>query len=121
MPVVPASELAQIALDVEDLVCDKSCAIWRKTPTKDAYGTETEVLSEIQTCNVNVSEPSAGQLQNYDYLIGSLAAWRVRMPTTANVQHQDHLVIDGSTMVVQVILAPKSYEVLRTVLATEVL
>jgi hypothetical protein len=114
------SELASIRSDVAAAACDTPCTIQRKTATKDAFGTETETWATIASVNVGMRQPSAGQLANYAFLIGSLAAWQVNMPVGTDVKHQDHLIIGGVTMVVQVDLSPQSYNALTTVLATEI-
>ena len=121
MNVPTAAELASIQEYAQVMACDQACTILRKTATKDAYGSETEAFSVIETTIAGMTEPTAGQLQNYDYLIGSLAAWHVRLPVGTNVEHQDHLVIGPQTLVVQVILEPRSYHALLSIIATEIL
>ena len=117
---VPASEMTQIQTDLNTWVLDKTCVIQRKSPTADAYGTSTPGYSTIATVSAGMTEPSASQLQNYAYLIGSLAAWHVRMPIGTNVRYQDHLIIETQTLEVQVVLEPHSYPGLLSVLASEV-
>lgn len=121
MPMNPvsATELAAIQADAAAIL-DLPCTIQRKTPTRDIYGTATEVWNTIATVNAGMAQPTAGQLANFDFLIGSLAAWQVKFPVGQDVQHQDHLIIAGETLVVQVILKPRSYAALLTVLAAEV-
>lgn len=120
MNAVTTAELAQIQSDVVAAVCDKSCQIQRKTTTSDGYLSQSTSYSTIATVMAGMAQPSGGQLANYGFLIGSLSAWQVRFPVNTNVQHQDHLVIAGQTLEVQVVLTPRSYEVLLTVLASEV-
>jgi hypothetical protein len=117
-----AAELAAIRSDVAALALDLSCEIQRKTITKDQYGTQTEIWNTISPDNLKVgmTEPSAGQLQNYEYVIGSLETWRVQLPYTTDVQLQDHLIVGGKTLTIQVDLTPKSYAALLTVLASKV-
>jgi hypothetical protein len=117
---IPAAELAQIRSDVADAALDIPCIIKRKVTTPDGRGSFTESFSTIDTVNVGMTEPSAGQLANYAYLIESLAAWQIKFPYGTDVQHQDHLIINGETLVVQVDLAPRSFASLLTVLASEV-
>lgn len=117
---VSASELASIQSETQAATCDKTCVVNRKTKTKDAYGSDTEVLNTIATTVAGMTEPSAGQLANYDYLVGSLSTFQVKLPVGTDVKAQDLLVIDGQTLVVQVVLDPRSYAALLTVLASEV-
>lgn len=133
MNAITAAELVQIQLDAAKAACDQAFKVYRKSITKDAYGSETEVFNLIGNINIGVREPTGTHLQNYDYLIGSLAAWHVQAPvvvptgssnlTGSAVLHQDHLVQVGGTqvLVVQVILEPRSFHALVSMLATEVL
>ena len=117
-----ASELAQIQTDAAATL-DKPCEVYRATSSvADGYGTETPDYIQISPNGLmaGMTEPTAGQLQNYDYLIGDLAAWHVRLPVGTDVEHQDHLIIDGVLLEVQVILQPRSYQALMSVIASEV-
>jgi hypothetical protein len=117
-----AAEMLRIQSDVQAIVCDKPCVIQRATTTPDAYGTSTETWNTISPDNLKagLSEPTAGQLQNYDYKVGSLATSQVKLPVGTNVAHEDRIIIEGQTLIVQAILTPRSYASLLTVLASEV-
>lgn len=126
---ISASEIASIQADTVSATCDKTCVIKRASlNTPDAYGSPTKPsYTTVETTVAGVAEPTGGQLSNYDYLIGSLKAYQVKLPinnpTTGlltNVQEQDHLIIEGETLEVHVLLKPRSYEALRTVIAAEV-
>lgn len=119
---VSAAELALIQSDTVTAVCDKVCVIKRATKTPDGFGSESEALVTISPDDLmaGMAQPTAGQLQNYDFLIGSLSAWQVHLPVGTDVQTQDTILIDGQTLTVQVVLDPQSYQALRTVLASEV-
>jgi hypothetical protein len=119
---VPASELAQIRADLATAVCDKPCSIQRSAGV--TAGPTGEAIKDYQTISpvdlmAGMTQPTGGQLANYDYLIGSLAAWQVKFPYGTDVQEQDYLLIEGQTLVVQVELDPHSYAGLTPVLATE--
>lgn len=113
-------ELAQIQSDTAQAACDQSCTVQRYTRTGEPQGGGTQGWNTVATCNAGLSQPSAGQLQNYDYIIGILATWQVKLPIGTNVQEQDRLVIAGQTLNVVKLLNPRSYPALITVLATEV-
>lgn len=117
---VTAAEMAQIQADAAAATCDLTCTIQRKTPTLDAYGSETDTWNTIAVVPAGMAQPTAAQLQNYDYLIGALASWQIRLPFGTDVKAQDHLLINGQTLVVQVFLVPKSLQVFVNVLASEV-
>ena len=131
MPMLPvsAAELASIQADAVAAVCDKTCQIWRDlTPTTpDKYGSSTS--SPTNTANytlihtnvpVGMSQPTAGELQNYDYEIGDKAAWTVHSPVGTDVLERDHLVIEGQTLEVHILLTPQSYPALLSVLTAEI-
>lgn len=120
MNAISAAELALIQADMVSAVCDKSCIIQRSTNVKDGAGSQSEAYSTIATTVAGISQPTAGQLQNYAYIIGSLAAWQVRLPMTTDVQERDYLIINGQTMEVQVLLDPHSYPGILPVLASEI-
>lgn len=119
MLAVSAAELAAIRAETAAAVLDLPCLIQRKTITRDSAGTATEIYATIATVNAGMTQPTAGQLQNYDYVIGSLASWQVQLPYGTDVKAQDHLVIGTDTLVVQVVLTPRSYSAVETVLASE--
>lgn len=116
---ISPAELASIQADLAAIL-DKSCTIKRKTRTADGLGSFTESWATIATVMVGMAQPTAGQLANYDYLIGSLASWQVKFPVGTDVQHQDRLLIGSDTLEVQVNLGLRSYPGLLTVLASEV-
>jgi hypothetical protein len=123
---ITAAELAQMQTDAQAVVLDKPCQIWRAPLAADSYGSPARgtyvKIAPVggATLNAGLTEPTAGQLQNYDYLIGSLAAWHVQLPVGTDVQAQDHLVIDGNTLEVHVLLDPRSLQVLLSVIAAEI-
>jgi hypothetical protein len=120
MNAISAAELAQIQADMVAAVCDKTCIIQRSTTTKDTAGSQAENYAPIATTVAGISQPTAGQLTNYAYIIGSLAAWQVRLPIATDVRERDYLIINGQTMEVQVLLDPHSYPGILPVLASEI-
>jgi head-tail adaptor len=117
--VLPVSEL-QILQNTVTASLDVSCQIQRRVNAPDSYGSQGETWQTLATVDVNVSQPTAGQMQNYDYLIGSLEAWQVRLPVGTDVQRNDHLLIADQVLEVQAVLAPKSYAISMRVLASEI-
>lgn len=118
---VPASELALIQRDMVAAVCDKSCDIYHKVTTTDVYGTAIDTWpTKAATVVCGMRQPSAGELANYDYEIGDKAAWTVVFPVATVVNHQDHLVIEGQTLEVHILLTPRSYPALLDVIAVEI-
>lgn len=118
---VSATELAQIQADAAAAACDQACVIKRSSRTPEPQGGATLTWNVISPEDLlaGMAQPTAGQLQNYGYLVGSLAAWQVKLPIGTNVQEKDQLFIAGQTLSVVKDLTPRSYAALITVLATE--
>lgn len=120
-----AAELASIRADAANAALDLPCVIQRKTLTRDGAGQATSVWNTVSPDGLlaGMTEPTGGQLQNYNYLIEDLATWQVKLPYGTDVQAQDHLLITGQlgqqTLVCQVVLEPRSYAALLTVIASE--
>src|SRR5690348_5163086 len=120
MSPISASELASIQSAASLAACNLSCTIQRATRSTDAQGGASLTWATIATVNAGMASPTAGQLQNYGYLIGSLAAWRVQLPYGTDAKHGDRFIIGGKTLQVQVDLSPQSYNALATFICTEV-
>lgn len=116
---IPASELAQIQTDVAAIALDQSCQIQRPNNTPNSRGVPSGTYTTIATVQCGMRQPTGTHLQNFDYIIGSLPTWLVYLPVNTDVRGQDHLIIAGQTLVVQVVLAPQSYAALLGVLASE--
>lgn len=117
-----AAELTAIRSEATSAVLDQTCQIFRSTvPVADGYSSPTNKnYGLLATTVAGMTQPTANQLQNYGYKIGSLAAWHVKLPYGTNVEEQDHLLINGETLEVQVLLTPQSYQIFTSVLASEV-
>src|SRR5258707_11714776 len=117
---ISLAELTSIRQEAVNAVCDQTCQIFRSTvPVTDAYSSPTNKnYGLLSTTVAGMSQPSANQLANYNFKIGSLAAWHVRLPNSTDVEEQDRLVIAGETLEVQVVLAPQSYSIFANVLAS---
>lgn len=126
MNMVSTAELTQMQADAARGACDQSCTVKRATLSTLASGGQSETWNTVlqnglNTVLVGMAEPTAGQLQNYGYLIGSLAAWQVKFPVAGtNVQERDQLFVAGQVLNVAKDLTPRSYPTLITVLAVEV-
>lgn len=99
-------EQADIQADLESIL-DKTCVIKRNGAT-------------ITTVKALVRSPSAGVIAEYASKLGSLITWQVGLPNGTDVLSEDHLFINGTEMIVQALLTPKSYSFLTNVLAAQV-
>lgn len=125
---IPASELA--AMQAAALIAmDQTCRIQRKSPVRDAYGSQTDNFTTVSQPTYGtgptpcmVTQPSSQVMQNYDYLIGTLSAWVVRLPSTANVQRDDqiNLISSGQNLRVQAVLDLRSRLIDIHVLVSEI-
>ena len=119
---ITAAELAQIQRDVTAIALSLPCEIQRKTVTKDQFLTATESWVTISPAGLmcGMSQPTGTMLQNFDYLVGSHKTWMIHLPLDTDVAHQDKIIVEEKELTVQVILAPRSYAVLLTVLVGEI-
>lgn len=117
---ISAAELAAMQATA-NASADVTFDLQRRTTGQGATGNVTTSYGHVANVSGSLAQPTAGQMQNYGYKIGSLAAWQVRLPVGTDVRETDHLVTpDGQTLEVQVILAPQSYQTAVRVLASEV-
>lgn len=119
-PISPA-EMASIRASANSLL-SLPAVIQRKTMTSDTMGQETEVWATVSSPDllVGMRQPGPAELQNYDFLIGSLSTFQVHFPNGTDVRHQDHVIVGGLTLVVQVLLQPRSYSAYTDTLASVV-
>jgi hypothetical protein len=117
---ISSAEMALMRADVAALL-DLDCTIKRPTKTKDAWGTDTEVLNTISPngLKAGMRSPKATTLEIHAFRIGSKLAWEVDLPYATDVAELDHIIIGSDEMVVQALLSVQSYNTLTTVLATE--
>jgi hypothetical protein len=115
-----AAELLQIQQDAYQATCDLPCIIQRGTRTPNPQGGASVTFATIATVNAGMAQPSGTQLQNYGYLVDALSAWQIKLAVGTDVKNGDRLIIAGQTLFVQVVLSPRSYAALLTVIASEV-
>ena len=116
---IPASELAQIQADLAAVCLDKSCEILRNHPTVGEYGEEIDDYQHLSYCKASMAQPNANLLANYDFRIGDLAAWHIKLPWGQDVKRSDRLVIEGQTLEVHILLDPHTVPGLLPLIAAE--
>jgi ABC-type Fe3+-siderophore transport system permease subunit len=113
-----ARAAATAALDLSGIL------VQRATRTPDTYGTYSESWATVASVAGSWAKPSASVMTQYAGLIGSLAAWTVRLPHGTSLRNGDRLVmppsVGGDTLTVQADLSESSYSTCVRVLATEV-
>lgn len=123
---ISQAELSRIQRDVQAIALSLPCVIQRKNTVRDQFLTATDTWVTVSPTGLKcgMSEPTGTMLQNFDYLVGSLAAWKVILPYGTNVLPQDRLIVTGEfteqELTVQVVLEPRSYASLLTILASEI-
>lgn len=116
-----ARQLASIQAFAQKPFDQSGIKVQRATRTADAYGTFSETWQTKATVNGNYDKPSPQIMQEYAGLIGSLAAWIVRLPYGTTVANNDRLVMPGGdTLTVQTVISARSYASCVMVLATEI-
>ena len=123
MGVLDPRQLTQLQTFAATTFDQPGIKIQRPTRVFDGQGTYTETWATIATVNGGWTKPSPQIMQQYAGLIGSLAAWVVRLPYGTNIKNNDRLVMPGAagdTLTVQADLGTRSYATTARVLATEV-
>lgn len=129
MLAVSQAELAAIQQEAVSAACDKTAAIYRDLTegTPDAYGSSSSSKSDTSAYTLmysgvpaGMSEPTGGELQNFDFTIGDKIAWKLHMPVGTGLQERDHVVIESQVLEVHVILTPRSYPALLAAICAEV-
>lgn len=116
---IKQTELAALQAAAQKLL-DYVCVIERRTRAQDGWLGTSDTWGAIATTVVGLSRPTLAQLQQYADLIGAKTSWIVKLPINTDVIPQDHLVIASQTMIVQLVMMPRSFATLKTVLVTEV-
>lgn len=123
MSALTDAELADIRADVAEVACDQPCTLYRKgarVPTAQGGNSAAYVALSNPGLLAGMRMPTAGQLTNYQYLVGSKAAWQLHFPYGTDVRENDHASIAGETLEVVKLLQPSSYSTLTNVLAVEI-
>lgn len=93
----------------------------RNSPTQGPTKNVIDNYVTVATLTGNLAQPTAGMLANYNYRVGDLAAYLVRLPYGTDIRASDRLVTtDGQTLDVQVVLTPQSYATAIQCIASEV-
>ena len=94
--------------------------VQRVTLVSDGMGGYTPTPTNIGTAICRVTPAGAGAEKLVAEKLTSLNNWVVTLPATTDVTTKDKLVIGARTLEVQAVLAPRSWEVTRRVIASEV-
>lgn len=121
---VPANVLAAARAAASASLDVPGIEIQRVTRSANGDGTQTETWQTLATVTGGWAKPTASVMQAYAGLIGSLAAWVVRLPYGQDVRGGDRIVMPpsagGETLTVQADLSQRSYASCKRVLATEI-
>jgi len=118
---IPANALAAARAAAIASLDVSGIQVQRVTRTPDAYGTASETRATIATVNGGWAKPTASVMQQFAGLIGSLAAWVVRLPYGQDCRNGYRLVMPtGEILTVQADLSQRSYATAKRVLATEI-
>lgn len=120
MNAISDAELLSIQAAAVRAACPDACEVSRPTRTSEPGGGAMIAYNTVETTVAGMSEPTAGQLANYGYLVGDLATWQVKLPVASVTQEKDRLTIKGQPLNVVKRLDPRSYQILLTCLCTEV-
>jgi head-tail adaptor len=114
------AEIASITATIASSL-DQTLALYRKTLTHDAYGSNTEAYVSQGNVLCNIYKPTATQLQSYAGLIGSQRAVMLRVMPATDVRENDRIVYANLNWLVQTVENADSYtyatDYLMTVIA----
>lgn len=117
---IPATELARMQADAAACVFDTTCQIQRMQTPSLVNGRKTGGFTQVvaaQPCNF--MRPSLKVLSAIASEVAALNLWDVTMARGANVQKQDHVIVNGQTLTVQDTTDIESFGVLLHVLCSE--
>lgn len=124
MAVISDTTMASLAALGAKLALSDDCLIKRNTGgSADGYGTRTEALATIGTekCTLSpLSQTEGARLSPHADKLGGLVSWLVSLIPATVAQVGDTLTIKGQSMQLQAFLAPRSFEIFRIGLASEV-
>lgn len=99
---------------------DVSLTLTRDTNTRDTYGHQKPASTTASTIQVNVINPSAGQLQIFADKIGSQRALILRAMQDTDIREGDHIAYDGLSWLVNGVMNAQSFSVTKKYLITVV-
>lgn len=123
---ISAADLASMQATVNSAF-DQTATLQRPTMTPDATGHMSQSLAIVTinatgtAYNCNLATPSANLAQKYADRIGTLKAYKIRLPVNQDVKEQDILTIttlSNLALRVQAVLETNSYNTSTQALAT---
>lgn len=98
-----------------------SATIRRNTQTSDSAGGKTDSWADLATVACRVSPSGrAPEERVIAERIGSVGLWTVTLPALTGITARDRLLIGTRTLEVVALLAPRSWELCRRVVCSEV-
>src|SRR5260370_35399671 len=97
---VDGAEIALIQQGVAAVACDLPCQIQRSVTTPGAPCAPTVVTWPVVSqpgLLAGMKEPTAGQLTNYEYMIGDMATWHIKFPTGTDGRELDRFAIQEAS------------------------
>lgn len=116
---ISAAELASMQATAQAAM-DQTATIKRASLASDGAGGSIPTFATVGTAACTLSQPTPALMQNYDYLIGPLDAWMVRVPLGTDVRPKDHLVVGTLTLLVQSVPPTRSRQITLTLLASRI-
>lgn len=118
---IPPDELARLRADVEALTLPETVQVFRKTLTRDNEGGWTETWPVVATCPGALS-PSGLTPQEREIAarIGAPLTWNVRVPVSSDIRPTDRVAVLGHLLNVVAVLGPRTLEITRKLICTEV-
>jgi hypothetical protein len=106
----------------EEATLTDAATITRATRVSDGMGGYTATWATAGTANCRYT-PFKYQMvpQNIADALANITAWTVKFAIGTDIQLHDHIAVSGHAMEVMSVIGPKTVEITRNVLATEVI
>ena len=117
--VAPLLNAAQLACLRDQIDLPDTCVIERDSGAANTVGDRTQTWTALATvaCRVGPYRMRPGDERVFGGRISSGVLWQVTLPAGTDVTARDRIVHLGRTLQIISVLAPRTYEVVRFVIA----
>lgn len=114
-----ACEQAAIAADINAIAHPSSAQIQRATTASDGLGGRSRTFATVATvaCRITPDRKGAAEAMTGERMMDK-EPYRVSFPLGTDVRITDRVVVDGVTLAVEAVQAPRSVEVERVTYCT---
>lgn len=119
MQTLSASELAAMRATAEDALPD-TAVIWTVTNVSDGQGGMTATWAAAGTADCRISPSGTGSERELASRLSSVSPWYITLPQGTAVTVKDRIHVGARVLEVAAIMAPRTWELTRRLIAIEV-